>query len=221
MEFKSFRMDEIKTDEGSDGLFFEGYASVFGNKDLHSDIIEHGAFKKTISERMPKGLIKTLWQHDEPFGKPVELVEDDNGLFVKSKVVNTQANRDRLEYMKEGVVDRMSIGYSTIKSSYDSERKANILKEIKLYEVSPVTFAANEQTAITGFKNQINRIANGEISHDLDMDQIKQAIHVLQSLIPESEPDISTQVKDEPNINSIDAELYQSMLKELREFRSK
>jgi len=49
---------------------FEGYASTFGNEDLVGDIVEKGAFKKTIQERLPKNLIKVLWQHYDPMGVP-------------------------------------------------------------------------------------------------------------------------------------------------------
>src|SRR4028119_2313378 len=93
---------------------FEGYASTFGNMDLVGDIIENGAFRKTIAERGPKGAnkIKILWQHNEAFGMPVKMAEDEHGLWVVGQASDTQENKDRLAYMEDGVVDSMSIGFT-------------------------------------------------------------------------------------------------------------
>jgi len=59
MEIKNFSFETKElTEEGQ----FEGYAAVFGNRDSWDDIIEPGAFAKTIKERASK--IRVLWQHD-------------------------------------------------------------------------------------------------------------------------------------------------------------
>ena len=64
MEHKATTV-EIKT--AADGTF-EGYAAVFGNVDSYGDIIQPGAFTKTIQER--RSQIKILWNHDS-FAPPV------------------------------------------------------------------------------------------------------------------------------------------------------
>jgi HK97 family phage prohead protease len=47
--------------------------------------------------------------------------------------------------MKDGVVDELSIGFNTIKEDWDKEAQVRRhIKEIKLWEFSPVTFAAND-----------------------------------------------------------------------------
>ena len=48
---------------------FEGYGSVFGNKDLGNDVIEAGAFAKSLKRRKPQN-VKLLYQHksDMPIG---------------------------------------------------------------------------------------------------------------------------------------------------------
>jgi len=98
MEIKSFPF-EAKVD--LDKNEFEGYASTFGNRDLVGDIVERGAFAKTIQERLPKGLVKVLWQHYEPMGLPKHMEEDSKGLYVVAKVSKTNENQDRLQLMKK------------------------------------------------------------------------------------------------------------------------
>ena len=45
---------EYKYVETDDDGSFEGYASVFNNKDLGNDVIEKGAFAKSIYKKRPK-----------------------------------------------------------------------------------------------------------------------------------------------------------------------
>ncbi len=63
MRFKDFPIAELKVDE--ERFQFEGYASRFWNVDLQGDVVARGAFTKTVQERLPKRLIKVLWQHRE------------------------------------------------------------------------------------------------------------------------------------------------------------
>jgi hypothetical protein len=46
-----------------------------------------------------------------------------------------------------------SIGYKTLDAEYDAVQKANILKEVELYEVSPVLHGANQLTATISIKS--------------------------------------------------------------------
>jgi uncharacterized protein len=131
---------------------FEGYASTY-KKDLVGDQVVQGAFKKTIAERLQNGKIKVLWQHSEPFGMPMEMHEDSKGLYVKAKVTPTSTAKDRLMYMESGVVDEMSIGYDVLQDEISEDGGTRLLKELKLYEVSPVTFGANPYTSINSVKS--------------------------------------------------------------------
>jgi HK97 family phage prohead protease len=56
-EAKNFSFEVKATGDNE----FEGYASVFRNVDSYRDIIEPGAFTKTIQESKR---VKVLWQHD-------------------------------------------------------------------------------------------------------------------------------------------------------------
>lgn len=152
MEYKSFPAEfQVKADD-SEGMTFEGYASTFGNVDEGNDIIKKGAYKKTIRERFKQGLIKVLRSHWELIGIPIEMAEDDHGLFTVSKISKTPLGEETMTLVRDGALDRLSIGYKAIKISKDEETGIRTLKEIKLYEYSVVDFAMNEMAQITGSK---------------------------------------------------------------------
>src|SRR5690625_5755324 len=92
MEIKSVELKESTVD--MDGRTIEGYASTW-ERDQTGDVIHKGAFAKSINERFRAGRIKVLWQHAEPIGVPLEMREDDYGLFVKSRISKTRLGEDR------------------------------------------------------------------------------------------------------------------------------
>jgi len=233
VEIKSFPF-EVKVDLEKNE--FEGYASTFGNTDLVGDVVEKGAFKKTIQERLPKNLIKVLWRHYEPMGLPKHMEEDSKGLYVVAKVSKTNENQDRLQLMKDGVVDRLSIGYDVVKreiEELEDGKRIVHLKELKLYEFSPVTFAANEEAVITGVKNMeleglLKRIPQleqylkaGRVLSAANRQKVEAAIEALQALLEAAEePEKSTPKGQEPPmLDGIDPEEFQSVLDELRTYR--
>ncbi len=78
----SLALEEIEID-GS----FSGYASVFGLADLGNDVIEKGAFAKSLTSRKSSG-VRMLWQHDaaEPIGVWTDVREDARGLYVEGRL---------------------------------------------------------------------------------------------------------------------------------------
>jgi uncharacterized protein len=189
LEVKSFSFEVKSTDDNT----FEGYASVFGNVDSYGDVMEKGAFKKTILERGHK--VKVLWQHDPwtPIGKAIHLEEDNHGLFVKAKISQTEEGKRAMTLIKDGVIDVLSIGFSTVKDEWDNEKGIRHIKEVKLYEFSPVTFAANDQAVITAAKSD-NRLMSmlyrfnqelkaGKVLSGKNRALVEQAIQALQALL--------------------------------------
>lgn len=165
-EYKSFKLSKMDVDE-KQGMF-EGYAAVFGNLDLVGDIIEKGAFKRSINSK--KGKFPILHNHwfDAEIGLTTEMDEDETGLKFKGVFhisedpkMDVQLAREtyakvmnRIKYdMPMGV----SIGYNTVKSIRDTDRNARLLKEVKLFEISLVTFPANEMATVTGVKSDFFR----------------------------------------------------------------
>jgi HK97 family phage prohead protease len=153
MEFKSLKFDAAQVDP--DARTFEGYAAGYGNVDTDNDIIEAGAFAKSIKEGFPAGAIKVLWQHkpDAPIGKPIEMREDARGLWVKSRISKTAKGDEALELLRDNVINRLSVGFSIPggKSQIDGQGIRHIY-EGKLFEYSLVTWPANDQAIITGVK---------------------------------------------------------------------
>ena len=152
---------ELKADGESEGVFM-GYGSIFGNKDLGNDIVERGAFLKSINERGANG-VKLLWQHktDTPIGIFEEIREDRKGLKVRGKLaLKTQGGNEAYELMKMGALDGMSIGYRAdpAKQKYDEKNKRRYLKELDLMEISLVTFPMNPRARIHAVKGEAMNI---------------------------------------------------------------
>lgn len=170
---------------------FEGYASVFGNVDAYGDIVQKGAFKKTINERKDK--IKILWQHNptQPIGKLSEAKEDNIGLKIKGKISKTEKGDEVLQLMKDGVIDELSIGYNTIKKDYDDDGN-RLLKEIKLFEVSPVTFAANPLAGVTSVKSLEDKINQKDLMSEMEAEELQEERWRIQSAFNETIRDILT-----------------------------
>lgn len=72
-------------------------------------------------------------------------------LFTKSKLSMTSRGKDTYILMKDGVITELSIGYDAIKKSFDDQGRRR-LKEVKLYEYSPVTWAMNELAGVGAVK---------------------------------------------------------------------
>lgn len=123
------------------------------NLDHHNDIIEKGAFRKTLLERKERIMFLDQHQWSKPHGFFKELEEVDPGLrFVSNPLPNTTFSNDALELYARGIVKEHSIGFEVVKSIWDEENQIRTIKEIKLYEGSNVTLGANSQTPFTGFK---------------------------------------------------------------------
>ena len=167
MEFKSLKFDTAGVDP--DERTFEGYAASYGNTDTDNDILETGAFAKSIKEGFPAKSIKVLWQHDarQPIGLPIEMREDSKGLYVKSRISKTAKGDEALELMRDGVINRLSVGFSIPggKSQIDGQGIRHIY-EGKLFEYSLVTWPANDQAIITGVKTlkEMRDLAQGTLS---------------------------------------------------------
>ncbi|SIQ13909.1 HK97 family phage prohead protease [Marinobacterium stanieri] len=157
----------------SDNGEFEGYGSVFGNKDSHDDIVVPGAFKASLDSWREKGRLPALlWQHNmqEPIGVYTEMKEDEHGLYVKGRLLiddDPLAKRAHA-HMKAGSLGGLSIGYMIKDWEYASEKEAWLLKDIDLWEVSLVTFPSNEEARISNVKSALDR---GETPRPSDVER--------------------------------------------------
>lgn len=153
MIFKGAGIDPNMVDE-NEGIV-EGYGSIFGNIDSDGDIITRGAYTKTLAENGSR--VRYVNQHriDQPLGKFEVLMEDEIGLKFKAKVPLTTLGKDVLLLMKSGVLNENSVGIMPIQKEYNSDG-VRLLKEVKLYEISCVTLAANPMALITNAKGELD-----------------------------------------------------------------
>lgn len=140
-----------------------------------NDIVEPGAFKKTLIERGPLGSnrIRVLWQHGvrDVIGIPLVMEEhgrdylpDDlkkrfkdasGGLFTRTQLVmDVQRGREAFALYKSGAMNEWSIGFNSIDEWFEEREKVTFrhLREIRLWEYSPVTWGANEATTTVAVK---------------------------------------------------------------------
>ena len=153
MKTKDFAL-QVKdlSDEGT----FIGYGSIFGNLDSYGEVVEPGAFAKSLSRHVrEKSSPIMLWQHnpEEPIGVWENLEEDAKGLKGTGRLV-LEAARGREAYalLKAGAIRGLSIGYREVKVEPDGN--ARRLKELDLLEISVVTFPANRRASVTDVKSE-------------------------------------------------------------------
>ncbi len=159
---------------------FEGLLSPYGNVDGGADVVEPGAYTKTIKERGSK--IPMLWQHksDMPIG---ELVLDDrqDGLWCKGQLLMELPEAQKAYLLiKARIVKGLSIGFSTIKDAVSNGVRR--LLEIKLYEGSIVTFPMNELALITSVKDR-DAGAKGDFNEEFEEIQTLNGFYDMQSAL--------------------------------------
>jgi len=149
---------EVKA-EGPLGTF-EGYGSVFGNRDRDGDIVLKGAF----TESLKAGLPALLWQHDQksPIGRFDVVREDKRGLYVKGRLSMKGRGAEAYDLLKMGALNGLSIGFVTKEASRDAASGARTIMKADLMEVSLVTFPANELARVEAVKSQTKEFGQME-----------------------------------------------------------
>lgn len=212
MEEKNFAFEaELKAygsqddDENKQYGEFEGYGSVFGNKDLGNDVVEKGAFAESLKMKKPED-VKLLYQHksDMPIGVFDSIKEDEHGLRVKGRLaLQTQAGREAYELMKMGALKGLSIGFKVNpeKVSYDRRTNKRTIREVDLMEVSLVTFPMNPKAMIRSVKSEdisIREWENGmRDAFNLSRSEAKVAAAAVYKAFDQRDADIMSEILDE------------------------
>lgn len=154
MLFKSFKAAPVQENE------VEGLASTYGNIDHAGDIVERGAYQRTIDafKNGKKGMpFLAHHRHDRPIGKIVELEDTVDGLWFKARFSNSHDGQNVREQFLDGTLDSFSIGYRVLQKQADrvNGQKVLRLKEIALHEISAVTFPCNELARLSAVKGDI------------------------------------------------------------------
>ncbi|MBF83196.1 MAG: hypothetical protein CL489_01835 [Acidobacteria bacterium] len=166
VQFKARSGAQVTVDK-AEGIV-ECFVAGIGNKDSVGDIVLPGAFTESLKRRKPR----VVWGHswNDPIGKVLEIYEVPNsdsrlpskmksagigGLFAKVQF-NLGAEKGREAFANVaffGEEQEWSIGYKTLQASFDPIKQANMLKEVELYEVSPVLHGANQLTGTISVKD--------------------------------------------------------------------
>lgn len=177
MENKRFPGFIIKADEAT-GIV-EAIVSVTGICDLGDDIIQAGAYAKTITERGRK--VRVLNAHNtfsilNVIGKPLELreigrdalpaevleqyPEATGGLWTKTQyLMDTPEGKGAFVRISTGAIDEYSIGFNAMQYEFrkmavaQGEKTVRLIKEVRLWEYSPVLWGMNPATATVSAKH--------------------------------------------------------------------
>lgn len=225
MLYKQTQVGELIDADEKAGIV-KGYGSIFGNVDSDGDIINKGAYRKTVEENGNR--VKYLYQHDmdKPLGKMRELYEDEKGLVFEAEIPKTQLGKDVIELMKSGVITENSVGIIPVKKEMVEGHRH--LNEVRLFEISAVTLAANDQAMILDVKGNVSRekilkrydniaklLRKGQISDELGY-ALESEIYKLKSIFDT----LSTQpsVEDtEPQVVKADrSEIYNYLFNTLK-----
>jgi HK97 family phage prohead protease len=140
----------------------KGYAIVWGSKNDYGEIVVKGACANSIQARgvngSGKNKIVVLNQHrqTEPIALLTRLEEDDYGLYFEADVIEGVSYADEaLASIRQGLLNQLSYGFNYVwdKTEYDFAQDAYILREIKLFEISVVTFSSDENAQLRSFKD--------------------------------------------------------------------
>jgi hypothetical protein len=170
-ERKNFGIDlKTLTDEGT----FEGSLSVYDFIDAGGDIVEPGAFAKSINEN--GGKIPLLWQHELKSPVGVGYLTDSGDALECKGVLNLEMPQAREAHsmmkflQRHGLHIGMSIGYVTIKDTV--EKGIRRLKELKLLEGSLVTLPMNRLCMVHDVKSAADAQVHKDFQGNLETLQV-------------------------------------------------
>lgn len=159
LQHKGFGFDVKQV---SDAGRIEGYGSVFGGSpDSYGDIVAAGAFANSLVRHKREGSMPLmLWNHNAsapPIGFWDDIAEDGKGLYVAGQLDMEDPLGVKVHRMlKAKAVRGLSIGYRTLDSEQDDKRPGiRILKEVDLFEISPVNFPAQRRAAVDNVKSYL------------------------------------------------------------------
>lgn len=135
-----------------DGNTLVGYAAVFDSPSEplpFKETVMRGAFAKTLKEGAD---VRLLIDHEGvPLARTksgtMTLIEDERGLKVEAELDPTNPDAARvLSAMRRGDLSQMSFAFDAVRDSWSANGQERELQEVRLYDVSVVTFPAYEET---------------------------------------------------------------------------
>lgn len=160
MERRNFSNQELRFHEEGEKQYIVGHAAVFNveSRDLggFTEVLEEGAFDNVLEDD-----VRALFNHDRNMvlartkSGTLSLAQTDRGLEYRFEAPDTTAGKDLKISLKRGDIDESSFGFSVREDGDKWERReGKVIRTIKkggierLYDVSPVTFAAYPKTDV-------------------------------------------------------------------------
>ena len=146
---------ELKDDSGQ----VEAVFSLFNSLDSDGDVVVPGAVKSGFKNNQ----VPMVWSHkwDMPIGKGTISQDDDKAVFKGEFFMDTESGKEAYNLVKNmGDMQQWSFGYkvndsefSKTKDSDGDDTNARLLKDLTVYEVSPVLVGANQDTYTLAIKS--------------------------------------------------------------------
>jgi len=151
-EVKNIDLEFKTNSEGKVSAVF----SVFNNLDSDGDVVVPGAIKSGFKS----GDVPMVWAHkwDMPIGKGQITSDGDKATFNGEFFMDTESGKEAYKIVKNmGDMQQWSFGYRVNDSERgqfgDDEKDARFLKDLTVYEVSPVLVGANQDTYTMAIKS--------------------------------------------------------------------
>ena len=156
MNNESKNIDIELKDEGGK---VEAVFSLFNSIDSDGDVVMPGAVKSGFKNNQ----VPMVWSHkwDMPIGKGTIDQDDDKAVFKGEFFMDTESGREAYNLVKNmGDMQQWSFGYKVNDSEYakakdkeGEDTNARYLKDLTVYEVSPVLVGANQDTYTLAIKS--------------------------------------------------------------------
>ena len=187
---------------------FTGLASTW-EKDLGGDVIEKGAFARTLKEWRSGGKVLPLLDSHKygsisaVLGKMIDAKETDAGLEATFQLRAGPQGEEAWDLVREGYIDGLSIGYEA--RDWDDPSKEEVesgvrrkLTEIGLVEVSLVQMPMNQGARIAAVKSALDAMHPEEMS-DEDRRTLRELAGRIGALLrPQGSKSEPEPVRDEP-----------------------
>ena len=161
-EKRSLAFTNLECRAIGEGNTLVGYAAMFDmpSHDLggFTEYVAPGAFSKTLNDGAD---VRLLIDHEgAPLARTrsntMRLVEDERGLRVEAELDPSNPRAaEIISALKRGDMNQMSFAFRVIRDEWSKDRSTRTLKEVRLFDVSVVTFPAYEDTVAEIRKAQI------------------------------------------------------------------
>ncbi len=152
-ENRSFAFTNLECRAIGEGNTLVGYAAMFDmpSHDLggFTEYVAPGAFSKTLKDGAD---VRLLIDHEgAPLARTksntMRLLEDERGLRVEAELDPSNPRAaEIISALKRGDMNQMSFAFRVIRDEWSKDRSTRTLKEVRLFDVSVVTFPAYEDT---------------------------------------------------------------------------